>query len=321
MGFEYKNELKQLLTEYMEILEEEGKTEYQGDGYWDCPFCGSGTKSNQTAAFHINGVNYNCFSCGERGDIFDLVAHIETLNSDWKSHYNRAVKIMKPFLDGTSVLKREHISTLTNSQETCKEDYSDYLQKCYSDVSKTKYFNNRGLSNETIKRFTLGFDKKKNLITIPYNPDLRGYVHRILWNHENKYCKHGNELFNTEALYCPRGGIVFIVEGQIDAISIEELGFNAVGLGGVNEIERLVEQLKRKRSNKTLILALDKDKAGKMATGRLMDKLAKEEIDIPYIVSSEIYGEYKDANEYLVADKEKFRKILRTLTELVRLAA
>lgn len=319
MGFEYKNELKELLSEYMEILEDADKTENKGNGYWDCPFCGSGTKSNQTAAFHINGVNYQCFSCGERGDIFDLVAHIEKLSSDWKFHYNRTLKIMRPFLDGTGTTKR--VSPLSFLEEVHEEDYTDYLQECHSTVSCTDYFQNRGLSSQTIERFMLGYDKKKNLVTIPYNPDLKGYVHRILWNSDNKYCKHGSALFNIEALYSESSDVVFVVEGQIDAISIEELGFSAVGLGGIYETEKLIEQLKKKPSSKMLIIALDNDKAGKMATGRLIDKLAEEEISNPYIVSSGLYGEYKDANECLISDRSRFRTALSALENLVNIAA
>lgn len=314
MGFEYKNELKELLTEYMEILEEKGKIVNKGDGYWDCPFCGSGTKSNQTAAFHINGVKYNCFSCGERGDIFDLVAYIEKLTDrDWKAHYNRAVKIMRPFIDGTETVKKEKILPVTFLEEIHNENYSDYLQKCHYDVSHTNYFNNRGLSNETVNRFMLGYDNKKNIITIPYNTDLKGYVHRALWDSDIKYCKHGNELFNVQALYSSDGNIVFITEGQIDAMSVEELGFSAIGLGGVNEVEKLVQQLKKKKSNKTLILALDNDKAGRKATGKLIEKLAEEEFDNHYIVVSGLYGVYKDANEYLIADKKGFKEKLTKL--------
>lgn len=319
MGFEYKNELKELLSEYMEILEDADKTENRGNGYWECPFCGSGTKSNQTAAFHINGVNYQCFSCGERGDIFDLVAHVEKLTSDWKSHYNRTLKIMRPYLDGTRTVKK--VSPLTFAEEAHEEAYTNYLEKCHFTVSNTDYFQNRGLSSKSIDRFKLGYDKMKNLVTIPYNLNLKGYVHRILWSSDNKYCKHGSELFNIDALYSKGSEVVFVVEGQIDAISIEELGFNAVGLGGVYETEKLIEQLKKKSSSKMLIIALDNDKAGKMATGRLIDKLAEEEISNPYIVSSELYGEYKDANDCLVFDRERFRMALSALENLVNSAA
>ncbi len=79
MGFEHKEELKELLPDYMELLEEQGKTENRGNGYWTCPFCGSGDKKNYTAAFHVNGIRYNCFACTKHGDIFDLVGYMEGL--------------------------------------------------------------------------------------------------------------------------------------------------------------------------------------------------------------------------------------------------
>lgn len=80
MGFEYKEDLKQLLPDYMELLEEQGKAENRGNDYWTCPFCDSGNKQNNSAAFHIIGTKFQCFSCDEHGDIFDLVAHIEKLS-------------------------------------------------------------------------------------------------------------------------------------------------------------------------------------------------------------------------------------------------
>ena len=63
MGFEYKEELKELLPDYLDLLEEQGKIESRGEGYYVCPFCNSGDKKNYTAAFHIDGTRYNCFAC------------------------------------------------------------------------------------------------------------------------------------------------------------------------------------------------------------------------------------------------------------------
>ena len=99
---------------------------------------------------------------------------------------------------------------------------------------------------------------------------------------------------------------VFITEGQIDAISFEEIGLSAIGLGGVNEVPKLVKRLKEKPSDKILVLALDNDKAGRRATGKLIEELAEAELDQRYIVKSDIYSKYKDANEFLVADREGF---------------
>ena len=199
MGFKYKEELKQLLPDYIELLEEQEKIENRGNDYWTCPFCDSGNKKNNSAAFHIIGTKYQCFSCDEHGDIFDLVGHIEGLpKGDFIKHYNRTLKIMRPYLDGNKPKqsREEYIPKFT-----VPVDYTDYLHKCHNNVEQTDYFCNRGLSREIIDRFNLGYDPEKNLVTIPYNPNCKGYVHRTLWDSDNKYCKYGNEIFNMKALY------------------------------------------------------------------------------------------------------------------------
>lgn len=123
-----------------------------------------------------------------------------------------------------------------------------------------------------------------------------------------------NEIFNIDALYDSSvdallfGGreYVFVCEGQIDAMSFEEIGLSAVGLGGVNEVSKLVQKLKEKPCNKILVLALDNDKAGKRATGKFIEELAEAELDQEYIVISGLFSKYKDANGFLVADREGF---------------
>lgn len=319
MGFEYKEELKELLPDYLDLLEDQGKIESRGEGYYVCPFCNSGDKKNYTAAFHIDGTRFNCFSCTEHGDIFDLVAHMENLPSDWKKHYNRTLKIMRPYLDGDKPTKsrEEYIPEFA-----IPVDYTEYLHKCHENVAQTDYFINRGLSKETIDRFNLGYDPEKNLVTIPYNPDCKGYVERVLWDGNNKYYKHGNELFNVDTLYevginaWLSGGndYVFVTEGQIDAMSFEEIGLSAVGLGGVNEVSKLVQKLKEKPSNKVLVLALDNDKAGRRATGKFIEELAEAELDQEYFVISRLYDVYKDANEYLVTDRNGFTEKMKAIT-------
>ena len=312
MGFEHKEELKELLLDYMELLEEQGKTENRGNDYWTCPFCDSGNKQHNTAAFHIIGTKYQCFSCDNHGDIFDLVGHIEKLpKGNFIKQYNRTLKIMRFYLEGNKPTKsrEDHIPEFT-----IPIDYTEYLHKCHSNVAQTDYFSNRGLSREIIDRYNLGYDPEMNLVTIPYNPDCKGYVDRVLGDGYSKYYKHENELFNIEALYSEgvdkflfgNDGYVFICEGQIDAMSFAEIGLDAVGLGGVNEVSKLVKQLKEEPCNKILVVALDNDKAGRRATGKFIEELAEAELDQDYIVISGLYGKYKDANEFLVADREGF---------------
>lgn len=316
MGFEYKNDLKELLPEYLDYLVSKGEIEERGDGFYTCPFCNSGNKQKNTAAFHVNGTRYKCFSCTKKGDIFDLVGHMEGLENEFAKHYNRALKIMRPYLNGDKYedikpVKSKSVKVPKVSKEV---DYTDYLHRCHENVAQTDYFSNRGLSQETIDRFKLGYDPKKKLVTIPYNLDCKGYVDRVLEDGNSRYYKHGNELFNMNALYeiginawlSGNSDYVFVCEGQIDALSFVEIGLDAIGLGGVNEISNLIKQLKEKPCCKILVLALDNDKAGRRATGKFIEELAEAEIDQKYIVNSDMYEKYKDANEFLTTDKVGF---------------
>jgi len=318
MVYEYKEQLKELLPEYLEILEERGITENRKNDYWVCPFCGSGTNHNHTTGFHvIGGVKYMCFACGAKGDIYDLVAHIENVKGDyWRHKYNKALSILRPYLSSERPAAQPVHKQPMKIQ---KNDYSDYLRQCHANVGKNDYFRRRGLSNEIIEKFMLGFDPAKNLVTIPFNKNLTGgYIHRILFEGSNKYCKHGAALFNAGALDAD-SQYVFITEGQIDALSYEELGFPAIGLGGTNEVDRLVELLKQKPTDKILIIALDNDTAGRKATARLIDVLAEAEVECRYVVVSWIYGGHKDANECLTADRDGFRERVNKFLEMLNL--
>ena len=53
MGFEYKEDLKELLPVYLDYLVSKGDLEERGDGFYTCPFCNSGNKQKNTAAFHV----------------------------------------------------------------------------------------------------------------------------------------------------------------------------------------------------------------------------------------------------------------------------
>lgn len=315
-NYENKEELRSLLPTYLEMLEDMGMTENRGNDYWDCPFCGSGTRINRTAAFHLleEGTKYKCFSCGESGDIFDLVRRIENMESErYPKVYAKTEKIMKPYLG--KQIQSEKGSDEENKQDIKQQDYSEYLRECHSQVFLTNYFHKRGLSDRIIDKFQLGFDQKQNIVTIPYNAghEGTGYIHRVLWTSGNKYIKHGSELFNIDAIRNNDSNCVFITEGQIDAMSFEEIGYPALGLGSVNEIDKLIKLLLHTGTYKRLIIALDNDVPGRCATGKLIEAIANTEMPFNVMSMSWIYENYKDPNEFLVKDRDGFEKVLNNI--------
>ena len=126
-----------------------------------------------------------------------------------------------------------------------------------------------------------------------------------------RYTKVGEAaIFNYWELEQNRKDTFYIVEGEIDALSIIEAGRKAIALGSVNEVNLLVNKLKEDKFNNKFILMLDNDEKGKMWQEILYTKL--KEIDIN-VEKNNTLGKYKDANEFLVADRDNFIKALNEL--------
>ena len=103
--------------------------------------------------------------------------------------------------------------------------------------------------------------------------DVRGKDERS--EQEARYTKvkvGKTRLFNAEALDTAEKP-VFIVEGEIDAMSIVEAGGEAVGLGSASNVRLLLERLAEKKPAQPLILALDNDERGRKASCELEDGL------------------------------------------------
>ncbi len=101
----------------------------------------------------------------------------------------------------------------------------------------------------------------------------------------------------------------------MDAMSFEEIGYPALGLGGVNEVDRLVELIGD--MDKYLILALDNDVPGRKATGKVIESIAEMEFPCHVMTMSWMYGDYKDANEFLVKDREGFEKQIEKIVSVI----
>ena len=69
-------QLKDLLQSYVEGITKRSK----GAHMYVCPLCHSGEKAHGTGAFSIKDRRWKCFSCGEGGDIFDLIGKYEGIH-------------------------------------------------------------------------------------------------------------------------------------------------------------------------------------------------------------------------------------------------
>ena len=329
-----REQLKGDLRSYVEQITRKSK----GANMYVCPLCGSGEGHNGTGAFSIkDGTSWKCFSCNKGGDIFDLIGEYEGI-ADHTEQLKRAGEIFGITIDSYRSSAREdfnpapeyqkqgkteqythsniHINAYIQQPQTAGADYTDFFLQAHSHIEETDYPQRRGLSKAVIDRFKLGYVaewRHPNVPNAPASPRLiiptakGSYLARDtrteIPEEQRAYSKMkvGTiQLFNRKALQEAKKP-VFIVEGELDALSIIEVGGEAVALGSTTKAKALVELLKTQKPSQPLIIALDNDTAGQKASEELIEGL--KGLSIPYYRLNPC-GEYKDANEALQKNRE-----------------
>ena len=271
----------------------------------------------------------HCFSCGVDYDIFDVVA-IDTglsgkeLFNHVYSLYNISVDYenSKNQTSSKSIPQPESktkIDINKKSQNEDRENLTEFFEKCHAAVEKTDYWKKRGLSKAIVDAYNLGYWEEKRRFVIPTGEF--SYNARATWEADKKerYLKPKGhfELFNLKAIPLAEQP-VFVVEGEFDALSIIEAGGIAVALGSSSNL-RFIEFLKSNRPKYPLILALDNDEAGRAGEAKLSEELTKIQIDF---VEAAVTGDFKDANEALVQDRETFvQSVLNARNNVLNVAS
>lgn len=303
------NEIHNRGTELLQV-------DKSGKGYV-CPLCGSGTGKKGTGIKTYDGVHYICFKgCFSHSDIIDIVGMKYGVTAD-TDKIKKTAELLN--IDTTSYFNTRSYTSPPKPEAIKTPSLISDFNKWHDDIDKTTY--HRGISKATLDKYLIGYCQNwvhpktpKSAATerliIPTSQT--SYIARATENTiEPRIQKVGNiSLFNIKGLSSDTD-YIFIVEGEIDALSIIDLGFNALGLGGTSGAKTLLSTLEDERTEKTLILALDNDAPGNAAQEGLIKGL--EDIGIEYYSSdvAALYGGLKDANECLNQDREAFTERLQ----------
>lgn len=282
--------------------------------------------ANKSARYYSeNGSEHiHCHGCGGRWDLFDLVQFDE--GGDFMAAANSLSRRFGIDLD--RVEKVQH----SPSAPVVSGDVAEYLKRCAADYGKSGYLRGRGISDGTAKRFGIGYDDAKKVVVFPCGA---GYALRVAadGDHDRRYLfAKGVKTapFNAEALWNERGAAVFVVEGQIDALSIIEAGGEAVGLGGISHGKALLDAIRSRheRVSVPVVVAFDNDDDAKTAetVRKSAERLRADLRAIGVFVADghPVAPEFKDPNEELQQNplqlREDVARISRSAIEAMRAA-
>ena len=305
-----------------------------------------------------------CHACKANYDTFDLIAQDYSLQGAdvFKKAYELFdLQVEKNTTKSTSPTQSQATKSEQPKHSAKQDNLLDFFLECRDHLQESSYLTDRGISYETQEKYLCGYCKEwqhpnldpKKANYVPKTPRfiiptgagsyLARDTRKNLTDEQKQYSKQKvgkTVLFNSFALKRTGAKTVFIVEGEIDALSIIDLGFDAIALGSVSNTRLLLQEIKRIDLEKknftddeikkqidhhtdlnlgddfpTLVLALDNDHAGIAGTLDLIDAFIKMGVNYHSAQVSDLFLGCKDANEALQKDREAFRQKLERLTK------
>lgn len=242
-----------------------------------CPFHGN----RHTPSFsvsHQKGL-YLCFnpSCNASGTIVELVKNM--------THRNEfeALRFIMSAQQEAALHFDEELADILEEKPEFDEFSQSVLDKMHDDVDGGRdYFHSRGINDESIDHFGLGYSKNQGMVIVPvHSPDGLpvGLVGRSV---EGKSFKNSTRLPRNKTMFNIHrakrlGGTVIIVESSFDAIRVHQSGYpNVVATLGGSMSKINLQNLNRNFSK--IIIMTDADQAGRELGNTIANSLKNKEI-------------------------------------------
>ena len=290
-----------------------------------CPICGNGSGSDGDGITENKRSpdHYTCWrGCFKNADAFEILALQAGLDPQSGEAMRNAYERYGITMDKEPTPEAQEVQ---DAQEVLEVDYTQYFKKCAEAITTEaaqQYLTIRGISTDTAQRLLWGFDavwrspaalragKKPPASARLIIPTSRSsYLARATSTEvEKQYQKMkegGVHLYNLRSLYNTTGRACYVVEGEIDAASVIEVGGEACALGSTSNAEKFIEACKEKPTSNLLLIALDDDEAGPEATEKLTTGL--KALGINYAVVDIRCGQ-NDPNAALTADRAAFKR-------------
>lgn len=297
-----------------------------------CPYHLDTHATNFDIFQHEGTWVFKCLSCGQAGSILDLIQ--KTDGADFKG----AVKIVREYCSefaGDRARVESVFRPVSQEAQSVKtypeESYKAYEQALQQSQAGQDFLASRGIALETAKRLRIGFRADVGRLAGEAGVEIAsaGWLSFATFSEDvvtsvkfrsvarkafTKLAGMGTYLWNTSSI----DGLapVFLVEGEMDVLTLEQAGFPSVGLPNAQYHLTPADKDLLLNGASEVILAGDNDDAGRKA----MDKLFREMKERTYWLRWP--DGVKDANEYFLkvcsGNVDVFRTRVNELAEVAR---
>ena len=289
---EFNADLEEILEELTKELELNGisllqKTKQSGNDIMvQCPYHGDGQEKRPSAGIRKSDGIFHCFACGETHTLPEVISHCfgKDMFGDFGWRWllqNFGTVSVEERKDVRLDFDRSYISNRIDNRNYITEEELDSYRYIHP------YMYERGLTDEIIEMFDIGYDRRSNCITFPVR-DVQGrclFVARRsvsykffnypkgvekpvyglyeLIKYGTAYSANGRGATKRAPLFTE----VIVCESMLDALAFWTVGKYAVALNGLgNDLQ--FKQLSELPCRK-IILATDMDDRGLEARKRI----------------------------------------------------
>lgn len=256
--------------------------------------------------------SYYCFGCKSGGSIIEFV----------KAHYNydfhEAVNFLAEYA-GIDIQTEESPQEKARRNRIKSNERSVLAsQKQLTEARMAReYLSKRGITEETIKAFGIGYDSEENSIVIPINDGYGkpvGFSRRFLDpgtgpkyknSRNDEVFNKGHLLYNLDKARKHSGQALLILEGYFDVLSAWQSGFrNSVAICKDTLTEDQAALITKLCKGKTVILVPDNDDTGQRSVMSNRDMLRASDPGLHIEVAPPPKG-CKDLNDVLLLSGEE----------------
>ena len=260
----------------------------------NCPFHKDGQERRPSFGVHKSTGVCHCFTCGYSASLSEMISNVFGKNDGGLYGH----EWLKRNFTSVQIEERADISLDVSRNKKEKKYISDEEYDKFRYIHPYMY--KRGLTDEIIERYDIGYDRETNSITFPCR-DISGricYIARrsvatkwFSYPSGTEKLVYGIYEFNK---YFPDNTELVVCESIFNSLSLVGCGIPSVALNGTGSANQLkcLEAL----PIRSLVLALDPDDAGRHGAEKIAERFKKR-----FMVYEYDYKDGRDINDLYLA--------------------
>ncbi|MBE5935668.1 MAG: hypothetical protein E7262_07745 [Lachnospiraceae bacterium] len=306
------------------------------NGGYICPICNYGADDDQDGLKkdEDDDQRFTCpIGCFTSVSVIDMIGLKYNINRQDYVLREVAKELGIEVDEDKNAVKKKKSKVINKGNEDAEKNYTLFYKECLEHIDECSYLQEHGISKEVQTKFNAGYcaewihpetkeDVKQYIALTPriiipttdttyvamYTGDGKGVA--------NVQTVGQPIIFNEDILY-EGDDAVFVVEDELDALSIIECGYDAVAFGNINNTKLIVDTLTKKPSNRFLVLCLDETDDDILQIITALDKELSA-LGQHYIVYNLVRGDMS-INKQLLSNKDLLvRSIKQALVKVHR---